>query len=234
MTIPTDSEPTPRPNAVANARRLPNWPIVTNWAHQVRAPPHDFFATLNARRSRVGGSVEEDDLASLLRHATMLRERRFDGRFGAWESRSAPSAGGLHALHLLCLPLERDGVAGLYDTDCHALRAPHALEQARAVNKKSVLAITYADAGTTLQIVADQRRYNACYDHAESLMWRDVGAITTVIGLVATNLGLVSTPLGRHGVDVVSAADFDKGFKAAGAIHIGSKHGNVAPAITQN
>lgn len=152
----------------------------------------------------------------------MLRERRFDGRFGVWESRSAPSAGGLHALHLLCLPIETGLTAGLYDPEVHALRAPHALEQARALNKKSVSEIVGAVGGTTLQFVADHRRYRACYNYSESLMWRDVGAITAIICLVATNLGLMSTPLGRHGIDVVGVVDFDDGFTAAGAIHLGS------------
>lgn len=222
MAILTDQEPLPRADAAGMARRLPNWPTLTNWARQVRAPSNDFLATLNARRSRVGDRISEDDLASLLRHSTMLRERRFDGRFGAWESRSAPAAGGLHALHLLCLPLEQTGAAGLYDAEAHALRATGALDRARTLNKESVLKLTGAKQGTTLQIVADLYRYEACYDRSESLMWRDAGALTAVISLVATLLGLVSVPLGSHGNDVVSASQLGDGFSGVGAVHIGS------------
>lgn len=223
MATPTDQEPMPRLNAVSRARRLPDWPIVSNWPRQVRAPPHDFLSTLNARRSRIGGSVKEDDLASLLRHSTLLRERRFDGRFGAWESRSAPAAGGLHALHLLCLSFDKNDACGLYDAEAHALRAPHSLDSSRALNRQSVVAIAEAEAGTTLQIVADRHRYEACYDRFESLVWRDAGALTAVISLVATLLGLVSVPLGRHGDDIVHAAQLGAGFVGVGAIHIGSK-----------
>lgn len=223
MATPTDQEPIPRLNAVSRARRLPDWPIVSSWSRQVRAPPHDFLSTLNARRSRIGARVEDDDLASLLRHATLLRERRFDGRFGAWESRSAPAAGGLHALHLLCLPFDKNDACGLYDAEAHALRAPHFLDSARALNRQSVVEIARAEEGTTLQIVADRLRYDACYDHCDSLIWRDAGALTTVISLVATLLGLVSVPLGRHGDDIVRAAQLGAGFVGVGAIHIGSK-----------
>lgn len=228
MAILTDQEPMPRLNPLPVAPRLPDWPIVSNWPRQVRAPPNDFLSTLNARRSRIGGSVEEDDLASLVRHSTLLRERRFDGRFGAWESRSAPAAGGLHALHLLCLPLDKNDACGLYDAEAHALRAPHSLDSARALNRQSVAAIAEAEEGTTLQIVADRSRYEACYEHSATLIWRDAGALTAVISLVATHLGLVSVPLGRHGDDIVRAAQLGSGFVGVGAIHIGSKPKPVA------
>lgn len=228
MAIPTDQEPIPRPDAVGMARRLPDWPIVTNWPRQVRAPPSDFLATLNARRSGIGGGVHGDDLASLLRHSTMLRERRVDGRFGVWESRSAPAAGGLHALHLLCLPLDRGSACGLYDAEAHALRATDTLERARTLNSESVVTLAGAEGGTTLQIVADRYRYEACYDQCESLIWRDAGALTAVISLVATLLGLVSVPLGSHGDDVVSASELGAGFSGVGAIHIGSMPNSTA------
>lgn len=222
MAIPTDQEPMPRLTAAPIARRLPDWPIVSNWPRQVRAPARDFLSTLHARRSRIGGPVNDEDVASLLRHSTLLRERRFDGRFGAWESRSAPAAGGLHALFLLCLPFNKADVCGVYDTEAHALRAPHSLDQARALNRQSVAEIAQAEEGTTLQIVADRRRYEACYDQCESLIWRDAGALITVISLVATLLDLVSVPLGRHGDDIIRSAGLGESFIAVGAVHIGS------------
>ncbi len=230
MAIPTDREPLPRLEAAPIARRLPDWPIVSNWPRQVRAPAHDFLSTLHARRSRIGGNVGEEDLASLLRHSTLLRERRFDGRFGAWESRSAPAAGGLHALHLLCLPFDKRDACGLYDAEAHGLRALNTLERARALNRQSVATIADAEKGTTLQIVADRHRYEGCYDHCDSLIWRDAGALTAVVSLVATLLGLVSVSLGRHGNDIVLATQLGVGFVGVGGIHICSKPtGRVSP-----
>jgi hypothetical protein len=223
MAIHTDQEPRPRVDPAPVARRIPDWPMVTDWPRQVRAPAHDFLSTLHARRSRIGGSVEEEDLASLLRHSTLLRERRFDGRFGAWESRSAPAAGGLHALRLLCLPLNKRDPCGLYDAEAHGLRAPNSLESARALNRQSVVKFADAENGTTFQVVADRYRYEGCYDNCDSLIWRDAGALTAVVSLVATLLGLVSVPLGRHGDDIVLAAQLDAGFVGVGGIHICSK-----------
>lgn len=232
MTIPTDQEPIPRADAAPIDRRLPDWPILKNWPRQVRAPENDFLLTLHSRRSRIGGRVVEEDLASLLRHATMLRERRFDGRFGVWESRSAPAAGGLHGLLLLCLPLDKNDACGLYDADLHALRAPQSLDGARALNMRSVSKIAEANEGTTLQIIADRHRYDACYDSSDSLIWRDAGALMAIVSLVATHLGLVTVPLGRHGDNIVQAANFGEGYVAVGAIHIGSKSNSHAAIST--
>lgn len=223
MTIPTEDEPMPRAGAISLTRRLPAWPMVTQWQRQVRAPADDFLSVLNRRMSRSGTPLDESDLAAVLRHSTMLRERRSDGRFGVWESRSAPAAGGLHALLLLCLPLEGDNLAGLYDVDRHALLAPNALDEPRLLNRKNVASMADATQGMTLQIVADQSRYDACYKHWQSLMWRDAGALTSIICLVATLLDLVAIPLGRHGDDVVRACGLDAKFVGAGAVHLGSK-----------
>ena len=220
--IHTDAEPTPRKGAISLARRLPAWPIVTHWQRQVCAPADDFLAVLNRRRSREGGPLDQSNLAALLRHSTMLRERRSDGRFGVWESRAAPAAGGIHALLLLCLPLDDVNVAGIYDVERHALLALDSLNEARLLNRNNVSSIADAKHGTTLQIVADLSRYEACYDHWESLMWRDAGVLTSIISLVATLLGLVAIPLGRHGNDVVRACHLDTNFIGAGAVHLGA------------
>lgn len=202
---------------------LLDWPEVTAWPRQVLAPERDFFDVLNSRRSRTGGAVGEDSLAALLRHTTMLRTRRLDGRFGEWESRSAPSAGGLHAIRILCLPLERDAPAGLYDQARHALLASGSLVAARRLNKESVLQLSGATSGTTLQLMADRAQYEACYSHPETLAWRDAGALSATAAFVATALGLEGIVLGRHGDDVLEAASLAPTFAAVGAIHLGAR-----------
>jgi hypothetical protein len=154
----TDREPLPRAGASPPPRLLPDWPMITDWPRQVPTPERDFVDVLNSRRSATGGPVDERSFASLLRHATMLRMRRSDGRFGKWESRSAPCSGGLHAIHLLCLPIGDEGRAGIYDDNRHGLLAPDELGRARELNAASVLALTSATAGTTLQLIADLSR----------------------------------------------------------------------------
>lgn len=185
-------------------------------------PGTGFMVALDARRSRPGGNLDADDLAALLRHSTALRHRGQDGRFGTWESRPAPSAGGLHGIHILCLPLDEGHPAGVYDDVDHQLRAPGPLSGARELNRHSTREIAGANAGTTLQFFADVARYDACYESAETLVWRDAGALSAVVALVAAALDLVSIPLGRHGRTIVEAANLGERFVAVGGVHVGS------------
>lgn len=150
----------------------------------------------------------------------MLRSRRFDGRFGEWESRTAPSAGGMHAVTLLVLPIGR-GPTGIYDDARHCLLAPPNPESALEINLNSVGKLCGATTGTTIQLLADGRRYAACYEDQSSLMWRDAGALVAVLALVSTALSLHSVVLGRKGGDIARAAGLGK-WTAVGAIHIGA------------
>ncbi len=186
-------------------------------------PGGGFMAALNARTSRPGGKLDADDLAALLRHSTFLRHRGQDGRFGTWESRSAPSAGGLHGIHILCLPLDGGQAAGVYDDVDHELRAHGPLSGARELNRLSAREIAGANAGTTLQFFADVARYHACYESADTLVWRDAGALSTVVALIAAALDLVAIPLGRHGRTIVEAANLGDRFVAVGGVHVGSR-----------
>ena len=219
--MPTDREPEPRLLGAKHRTSLPDWPIVTAWPRQVEAPDRDFFQVLGQRRSRMGGDVPESKLAALLRHSTQLRERRRDGRFGQWESRTAPSAGGLHALRLLVIGAGLT-VGGLYDSEAHALRAPMDLSEAWELNRRSVHELTGVDNGATIQFVADGRLYADCYDGWETLMWRDAGAMSAVLSLIATALSINAVVLGRRGDAIVNAAGLTGDWIAAGALQLSS------------
>lgn len=78
-----------------------------------------------------------------------------------------------------------------------------------------------ATTGTTIQLLADGRRYAACYEDQSSLMWRDAGALVAVLALISTALSLHSVVLGRKGGDIAKAAGLGK-WTAVGAIHIGA------------
>lgn len=224
-------EPLPRVGARPAPASLPPWPLVTQWPKQVASPERDFLATLGARRSKAGAAVVVGDLAALLRHATMLRSRHGDGRFGTWESRSAPSAGGLHGIRLVVLAIEEDGPSGLYDDNHHGLRAPSSLHEPRELNRTSVSLLTGAGAGTTIQLIADRRRYDDAYENASSLMWRDAGALSATVALVATALSLRSVLLGRHGDDILRAGGIEAPWQGVGAVHIG---GDDREALLRN
>lgn len=218
----TDRAPSPRTDGRALPKSLPDWPAVTQWPRQVAAPEADFLAVLGARRSAVGEAVPEAALSALLRHSTMLRSRGSDGRFGAWESRSAPAAGGLHGIAMLVLPLSGGTVGGVYDPDRHALLEPPSLADAIAINRDDVTTLLGTSGGTTVQFVADRLRYEACYRDPGSLIWRDSGALSAIVTLVATALSLRSVVIGRHGDEVVRAAGLGGSWAGVGGVHLGS------------
>ncbi|MEO1089336.1 MAG: hypothetical protein AAFX81_01785 [Pseudomonadota bacterium] len=221
MVSPIEAEPRPRLKPGFWARPCIESQTTFDLPRSIHAPDVCFFAVLNARRSGVGGPLSLDDLASVLWHAMLLRGRQLDGRFGLpWESRSAPSAGGLHTLGLVSLPLDTGLPMGLYEPDKHQiLQIPGCVEM-QAENRRSVRDLANAQHGVTLQILSDSRKLEACYENSRSLMWRDVGALVSVVCLVATALELQAIPLGRIGNEIVGGSGLAPEFEPAGAVHL--------------
>lgn len=217
---PIEGEPVPRFGVGAERSSVP----LARWVElprSIQRPAIDFFDVLEQRRSCLGGAVPAELLSSVLWHSTLLRGRR-PGRFGIdRESRAAPSAGGLHPIRLMVLPLEDVDHQGLYDDREHAL-APFD-DPVLALNRVSIAEILQASSGTTLQFAADRALVEACYDNAASLLWRDAGALAATICLVATALGVVATPVGRTGEAIVRAAGLPPAFVGAGAVHLGTR-----------
>lgn len=196
---------------------------------QILAPERDFLATLHGRRSGAGEDPGADFVAALLWHVTQLRERRLDGRFGLWESRTCPSAGGLHPISLLIIPLTSAEKPGVYLPDTHAIGFLEVdPEPAMSLNRASVAALANSRSGTTIQLVADSAILSACYENWQSLLWRDAGAMIATLALTATALGLTAVPLGREGSDIVRAFGLSVPFTGVGAVHIGSRRSPTA------
>lgn len=217
---PIEGEPVPRSGVGAERSAVPP----TRWVKLPRSlqrPAIDFFDVLEQRRSRLGGALSPKLLSSVLWHSTLLRDRR-PGRFGIdRESRAAPSAGGLHPIRLMVLPLEHADHQGFYDDREHAL-APFD-DPVLALNRVSIAEMLRTSSGTTLQFAADRALFDACYENAASLLWRDAGALAATICLVATALGVVATPVGRTGEAIVRAAGLPHAFVGAGAVHLGAR-----------
>lgn len=204
---------------VAARRQIIDAPSFVPLPRLIERPRVEFFDILDARRSGTGADLPVEHLSSLLWHSMCLRERG-PGRFGLGrESRSAPSAGGLHPIRLLVLPVNGKG-AGIYDDHRHALIP---LEGAALeLNRDSVSEILGIAAGTTIQFAADAALVDACYENASSLIWRDAGALVATMCLVAAALGLAATPVGRVGNAIVQAACLPGDFVGAGAVHFGT------------
>jgi len=215
-----DAEPLPISQGRASIDLPTDWPVVTSWSRRIQTPEGDFWSVLNRRRSDVGEAPTDIAVQSLLWHATLLRFRSQTGRFGTWESRSAPSPGGLHAIRILVLPIDKDDQAGIYDDKVHGLRASGDISQAADKNRDSILNIVGATQGITLQLIANIEVYASCYRNFESLVWRESGALGMTIALCATALSLSSTTLGRHGADVTRAVGLPSNWRGVGAVHV--------------
>lgn len=212
----TDGEPKPRAAVFARKRTICAASLI-DLPRAIESPSIDFFEVLSARRSGLGATLPLKCLSSLLWHSMCLRERR-QGRFGIeWESRSAPSAGGLHPIRLLVLPVD-GGEGGIYDDHRHALVPVE--REAQYLNRASIEEILGVLEGTTIQFAVDAALVDACYENSSSLIWRDAGALTATICLLATALGLAATPVGRVGNAIVQAASLLDGFVGVGAVHV--------------
>lgn len=226
----TDVEPSPRAGPAPWRAVEPDVVGSIDLSRNILVPEVSFLAILQARESGIGGPVGLLELSSLLWHATALRNRRQDGRFGIpWESRPAPSAGGLHPTRIVCLPVG-GGYGGLYDPDRHRLLRLRGADPDAPWNARNVLEIAGANAGVTLQLAADRSKVAACYNGPDTLMWRDAGALAATLCLVATALGLTSVVLGRHGTEAVLSAGLPSRFGGVGAVHVGMQFGQAVSA----
>lgn len=185
-------------------------------------PDLPFSDVLATRRSAVSGPVTKQHLGTLAWHVS-CRRRGGPGRFGLpWEGRASPSAGGLHIISILCIPLEDRAEVGVYDRDFHGLRLLKHPEPLRRANAESVELLCSGKGGTTLQFVADAARLASCYENSQTLLWRDSGALATTICMVATSLGLTSVVLGRTGQELFERTGCPINLFPAGAVHIGA------------
>ncbi|MGX5713196.1 nitroreductase family protein [Sphingopyxis terrae subsp. ummariensis] len=222
MAMPIDAEPLPR-RAIAAWRPTPvPRERILALPRRIAEPDAAFLSVLRARASTIGGTLSLPLLSSLLWHATSLRERRPDGLYGLpWESRNAPSAGGLHPLSILVIPLDAGGPFGIYEPDDHLLvRGEEDETQTRELNAQSVADLVNAQSGITLQLVADPTKTAACYENPEPLILRDAGALGATLCLVAAALGIASVTLGRAGTDIIRAAGLRSPFIGVGGIHV--------------
>ena len=224
MATPIDDQPRPRSPVLPWTPPLPPSGRRYTLSKPEERPDRSFFEVLRSRRSKRGhGALTEADVSCLIWHSMLLRERRGASvSFLEWESRASPSAGGLHPIQLLLLPIDGSVPIGFYDPLSHEVigleEDPASLIEA---NEGSVEKLCGALSGTTIQFIADWAKLQAAYLNGESLLWRDAGALTAIIALVAEALWLAATPLGRTGNELLHMAGLtDARWRAVGAIHI--------------
>ena len=218
------NEPEPRKPALSWTLSMPTSGARVALSRPGDRPKRSFFDVLRSRRSKLGNRAPtEGEISCLIWHSMLLRERRgASDCFLDWESRASPSAGGLHPIQALLLPIDGGTPVGFYDPLRHEIitlqNDPAPLIRA---NEYSVEKLCGARSGTTIQFVADWAKVQAAYMSGESLLWRDAGALVAIISLVAEACSLAATPLGRMGTELLPLAGLvDARWKAVGAIHI--------------
>lgn len=185
-----------------------------------------FWEVVSRRKSRREfGQLNELNLAALLWYTekTISQKRLSNGI--VWEHRPTPSAGGLHPISIVVQAPE-DGTFPLfhYDPFGHALRQIAATKEACCRLSQLANEVLDAQSGTVLWLVADFRKADAFYSNADSLVWRDCGALIGMLCLVAEALNLNACPLGICGDEWLRIAlSLPDGIHGVGAVIVGGR-----------
>ncbi|MFK3725746.1 hypothetical protein ACI2KE_18165 [Pseudomonas monteilii] len=114
------------------------------------------------------------------------------------ELRPTPSAGAMHPIHIL-VHLPGASSWSRYDSRRHGLVGlPGSAEAFAGLEEQCHEALPAAQA-TRLLLVAEPGKTCAKYQHGESLIWRDAGALLIVMAVIAEALDYSFCPLGITG-----------------------------------
>jgi hypothetical protein len=129
----------------------------------------------------------------------MEEQSRDNGR--RWMHRTPPSAGGCHPVDLFVMSWPQAG-SSLQRYDCigHAL-APCQTDSEAAIHWAAELKrlVPIGAVGTLLWFGIEWNRTRSRYAAADTLVWRDVGAVLATITFVAEAAGLAVLPFGATG-----------------------------------
>jgi SagB-type dehydrogenase family enzyme len=140
------------------------------------------------------------------------------------ESRSAPSAGGIHEIDTYLVSPDTQ-VVERYDSLCHALDKLVVADETcidRFLN--DVRAASPAARGTVMAFIADTESIGGVYANSASLLWRDAGCVLATMHLCAEALGLAFLPLGLLGENMIAGLGMPAArFSAVGAAVAGRR-----------
>jgi hypothetical protein len=185
------------------------------------------FEVLARRRTRApAGPPTDADLAVLLWAVAKVHIQR-PIEHGTWQHRPTPSAGGRHPIDLILTGWPGPTDLLLYDPVAHALAT---LSPAYTDAMPALVTLARECSGTAAGVViwhvAQPSRTASRYFHAESLVWRDAGALVAVTSIVCEAMGLACTPLGATGDPWLSTVLAGDGWVAGvGGCVIGSRTG---------
>jgi SagB-type dehydrogenase family enzyme len=160
----------------------------------------DFFQVLAKRKSRREfGPLPISKLEAVLWYGSRTIEKS-SPKSERWERRTAPSAGGKHPCDLFIINRGPQGhTLQLYEPTPHALanlKVNVDLLEELVARIDQCLRI---DNATVLLLGAQYQRSVSKYKNAESLVWRDAGALVATLSLVAEAFSLNCCAFGLTG-----------------------------------
>lgn len=180
---------------------------------------------MTARRSRKPvAPLSSAEISAFLWHACKTHGARGSDSAGRWQHRLSPSAGGRHPIDVLVLNEGARGVI-IYDPIAHVLNEVTIIRPSALVRLATkALAATEVTHATVLWFAAQPDRTMSKYRNAESLIWRDAGALLATCGIVAEALGLALTPVGLTGDSLLRQAfGADERLAGVGGCVIGAR-----------
>ena len=178
------------------------------------------------RRTRYGfESLTLVDLSCLLTLSARVQLEVPSALGFALSYRPAPSAGGIHPVHLV---VHRPDSPFLqrYDAFSHSLREIRTSVQPADI-RSELCPVVDGERATLLLMVAEPGRTAAKYADHVSLVWRDAGVLLGVLAVAAEALDLNLVPLGVTGEPWASALVEQPGLAGVGAAWLGARPGSA-------
>ncbi|MEX5364893.1 hypothetical protein WCE03_24070 [Pseudomonas guariconensis] len=150
------------------------------------------------RTRRTFNALRADQLGQLLWRSTRTQATAESDYGFDLELRPTPSAGAIHPIHILAqLPGTPNWYR--YDSRRHGLiELPGSAEALAGLAEQSQQILPCGQA-TRLLLVAEPGKTAAKYQHGESLIWRDAGALLAIMAVIAEALDYAFCPLGITG-----------------------------------
>ncbi|WP_186079065.1 nitroreductase family protein [Burkholderia gladioli] len=196
------------------------WPVVLTvpFEHHQLPAERSFLDVFESRRSM--RALQPAPLAVILDALRLALVPRF------WKTgdpllrsrRPSLSAGALHPISILIFADDKTYRVNVEDSTLDEL---HVSEEASECFLHKCRQVLPSADGAFLILVADKARPNAAYDHPDSLIWRDAGALLQTLALAAESYELGFCPLGTLGGEVVSALPSADQLMAVGVATIG-------------
>jgi SagB-type dehydrogenase family enzyme len=178
----------------------------------------------NRKSRRTFGPLSDGQLSALLWHSAKTRKSQLlDGEL-VWESRPAPSGGGVHPIDLIVIDRSASQPRfRIYDAISHSLGSFEVWDTLSTANLLSMVSeVLPIGNGVTLWFAAQFGKTMSRYDNGESLVWRDSGALLGVIYLVAEAIELSCCGIGITGDPMIQAIMGDK-YRGVGGCVVGAR-----------